>query len=128
MNLRHELDDETIHHIYTNYSAEMAVKYYLAARGENSEGIEYKNLIYGMYVLDDDLRNDTSQANLADERYLLNSGIISCKRKEIQKFYEKSRINDMEIYEYPAVNNSITNPFEQLKDRYYDSPFINTEY
>lgn len=128
MNLRHELDDETIHHIYTNYSAEMAVKYYLAARGENSEGIEYKNLIYGMYVLDDDLRNDTCQANLADERYLLNSGIISCKRKEIQKFYEKSRINDMVIYEYPAKNNSITNPFEQLKDRYYDSPFINTEY
>lgn len=128
MNLRHELDDETIHHIYTNYSAEMAVKYYLAARGENSEGIEYKNLIYGMYVLDDDLRNDTCQANLADERYLLNSGIISCKRKEIQKFYEKSRINDMDIYEYPAKNNSITNPFEQLKDRYYDSPFINTEY
>lgn len=128
MNLRHELDDETIHHIYTNYSAEMAVKYYLAARGENSEGIEYKNLIYGMYVLDDDLRNDTCQANLADERYMLNCRIISCKRKEIQKFYEKSRINDMDIYEYPAKNNSITNPFEQLKDRYYDSPFINTEY
>ena len=128
MNLRHELDDETIHHIYTNYSAEMAVKYYLAARGENSEGIEYKNLIYGMYVLDDDLRNDTSQANLADERYLLNSGIISCKRKEIQKFYEGSRINKMKIYEHPTGNDSNDNPFEQLKDRYYDSLFINTEY
>jgi len=125
MNLRHELDDETIHHIYTNYSAEMAIKYYLAARGENSEGIEYKNLIYGMYVLDDDLRNDTCQANLADERYLLNCGIISCKRKEIRNFYEKSRINDMDIYEYPADNN---NPFEQPKDIYDDAPFINTEY
>lgn len=125
MNLRHELDDETIHHIYTNYSAEMAIKYYLAARGENSEGIEYKNLIYGMYVLDDDLRNDTCQANLADERYLLNCGIISCKRKEIRNLYAESRINKMETYEHPAENN---NPFEQQKDRYDDSPFINTEY
>lgn len=128
MNLRHEMDDATIHHIYTNYSAEMALKYYRAARGINSEGMEYKNLIYGMYVLDDDLRNDTCQSNLADERYMLNSGWINLKRKQIQRMYEDSNINQMRYYEDPRKNDSERSPYEQLPERYKDSPFLNTEY
>lgn len=128
MNLRHEMDDATIHHIYTNYSAEMAVKYYRAARGVNSEGLEYKNLIYGMYVLDDDLRNDTCQSNLADERYMLNSGMISTKRKQMQKMYEDSNINQIRYYEDPRKNESERSPYEQLQERYMDSLFVNTEY
>lgn len=128
MSLRHEMDDATIHHIYTNYSAEMALKYYRAARGINSEGMEYKNLIYGMYVLDDDLRNDTCQSNLADERYMLNSGWINLKRKQIQRMYEDSNINQMRYYEDPRKNDSERSPYEQLQERYKDSPFLNTEY
>lgn len=128
MNLRHEMDDATIHHIYTNYSAEMAVKYYRAARGVNSEGLEYKNLIYGMYVLDDDLRNDTCQSNLADERYMLNSGMISTKRKQIQRMYEDSNINQIRYYEEARKNDIERSPYEQLQERYMDSLFVNTEY
>lgn len=128
MNLRHEMDDATIHHIYTNYSAEMAVKYYRAARGVNSEGLEYKNLIYGMYVLDDDLRNDTCQSNLADERYLLNSGVISTKRKQIQRMYEDSNINRIKHYEQKRDLGEDKNPFSELQERFEDSKFTSTEY
>lgn len=128
MNLRHEMDDATIHHIYTNYSAEMAVKYYRAARSINSEGMEYKNLINGMYVLDDDLRNDTCQSNLADERYMINSGAINLKRKQVQRMYEDSNINQMRYYEEPRKNNPKRSPYEVLQERYQDSPYLNTEY
>lgn len=128
MNLRHEMDDATTHHIYTNYSAEMAIRYYRAARGINSEGMEYKNLIYGMYVLDDDLRNDTCQSNLADERYMLNSGVISIKRKQLQKMYEDSNINRISFYEQPPRAMEGLSPLDQLKERYEDSLFVNTEY
>ena len=128
MNLRHEMDDATTHHIYTNYSAEMAIRYYRAARGINSEGMEYKNLIYGMYVLDDDLRNDTCQSNLADERYMLNSGVISIKRKQLQKMYEDSNINRIGFYEQPPRVKDNLSPLAQIKERYEDSLFMNTEY
>ena len=128
MNLRHEMDDATIHHIYTNYSAEMAIKYYRAARGINSEGAEYKNLIYSMYVLDDDLRNDTCQSNLADERYLINSGVVDLKRKQLQKMYEDSNIDQIRYYEKPRVDSDDRSPYDKLRDRYQDSPFLNTEY
>ena len=125
-NVRHEMDDSTIHHIYTNYSAEMAIKYYKAARGINSEGIEYKEMISNMFVLDDDLKNDTCQSNLADERYLLNSGIIASKYDWIQYIYEGSSINELENYEKAPVFND--NPFDQLPTRFEDSIYINTEY
>lgn len=128
MNLRHEMDDATTHHIYTNYSAEMAVKFYRAARGINSEGMEYKNLIYGMYVLDDDLRNDTCQSNLADERYMLNSGVLNSRRKQIQKMYDDSKINQISHYETVRESNDPRNPYVKLRERYADSHFINTEY
>ena len=128
MNLRHEMDDATIHHIYTNYSAEMAVKYYRAARGINSEGMEYKNLIYGMYVLDDDLHNDTCQSNLADERYMLNSGMISMKRKQLQKMYEDSNINKVKNYETARMDKDSDTQNMLLDERYVDSLFTNTEY
>lgn len=128
MNLRHEMDDATIHHIYTNYSAEMAIKYYRAARGINSEGAEYKSLIYSMYILDDDLRNDTCQSNLADERYMLNSGVINTKRKQLQRMYEDSNINKIKHYETMREETDLRSPYIKLPERFADSAFINTEY
>ena len=128
MNLRHEMDDSTIHHIYTNYSAEMAIKYYRAARGINSEGAEYKSLIYSMYILDDDLRNDTCQSNLADERYMLNSGVINTKRKQLQRMYEDSNINKIKHYETMREETDLRSPYIKLPERYADSAFVNTEY
>lgn len=128
MNLRHEMDDSTIHHIYTNYSAEMAIKHFRAARGINCEGQEYKNLINNMYVLDDDLRNDTCQANLADERYLMNSGVIDDHRIAMQRIYDSTKINIIDYHQKSLVNISEENPYGQLEKRYSDSLYLNTEY
>lgn len=126
-NMRHNVDDATMHHIYINYSSEMAIKYYRAARGINSEGQEYKNLINTMYVLDDDLRNDTCQSNLADERYLLNSGLINNNRLVMQNIYKDSRTNKIESFE--NYDESLGDElYTQLNERYSDSLYTNTEY
>lgn len=127
MNLRHDVDDATIHRLYINYSAEMAIKYYRAARGINSEGQEYKNLINTMYMLDDDLRNDTCQSNLADERYLINSDVINNTRLTMQNLYKESRTNRIDSFEnYDDVAGDEW--YSKLQGRYVDSIYTNTEY
>ena len=126
-NLRHDVDDATIHHIYINYSAEMAIKYFRAARGINSEGLEYKNLINNMYLLDDDLRNDTCQSNLADERYLINCGIINKFRLAVQQLYQYSRTNRLNSFENNEEIQKET-PYLHLCERFADSLYTNTEY
>lgn len=123
---RHEIDDCTIEHANTNYTAEMAIYYYKAARSINSEGIAYKNLLENMYVLDDDLRNDTIQSNLADERYLLNCGVWDKKRKWFEKLYNKSGINKLESYENVHTVRKTTN--STFENRFKDSIYTNTEY
>ena len=128
LNLRHDMDDATIHHIYTNYSAEMAIKYYRMARDINSEGLAYKNLIGNMYVLNDDLHNDTCQFNLADERYLLNSGLIYSKRRELEKMYEKSNVNKISSFEKAQDETEAETLLKMLRERFDDSLYINTEY
>lgn len=128
MNLRHNIDDATIHHILIDYSAEMAISYYRAARGINCEGQEYKNLINSMYVLDDDLRNDTCQSNIADERYLLNSGVINQKRNDLQSLYRKSKVNSIDSYEGKTNSDNDEFTYYKIMERYEDSVFLNTEF
>lgn len=128
LNLRHDMDDATIHHIYTNYSAEMAIKYYRMARDINSEGLAYKNLIGNMYVLNDDLHNDTCQFNLADERYMLNSGLIYSKRRELEKMYEQSNVNKISSFEKTQDETDAETLLKMLRERFDDSLYINTEY
>ena len=127
MNIRHDIDDATIHHIFTNYAAETAVNYYNIAKDINNEGVAYKNMIMGMYVLDDDLRNDTCQSNLADERFLLHCGLIERRRDLILKIYDHSIISLMRNYENKpkSPENSIK---QRIQDRQKDSIFINSEY
>ena len=128
LSIRHEMDDATIHHMYTNYSAGTAIKYYRAARDMNTEGVAYKNLISNMYVLNDDLRNDTCQYNLADERYLINSGYIFTKRRQLEKMYERTNINKLSSYENTIEESCSESFFKQLTDRFADSIYMNTEY
>ena len=127
MNIRHDIDDATIHHIFTNYAAETAVNYYSIAKDINNEGVAYKNMIMGMYVLDDDLRNDTCQSNLADERFLLHCGLIERRRDLILKIYDHSIISLMQNYEdKPESPESTTK--QRIQDRQKDSIYINSEY
>lgn len=133
MNIRHNIDDATIHHVFVNYSAEMAIRNLRAARGINSEGQEYKNMINNMHILDDDLRNDTCQSNLADERYLINSDIINKTRLDLQRIYANSKSTRLRFFEglpsdYNENPDSKHEPYSELHERYSDSEYNNTEY
>ena len=127
MSIRHDVDDATIHHIFTNVSAEMATKYYKMAKDVNNEGPAYKDMIMGMYVLDDDLRNDTCQSNLSDERYLWHCGWIDRMRDAMIGMYENSNINQMKNYEHDVSLSDIPS-VDRLKDRFEDSLYLNSEY
>lgn len=127
MSIRHDVDDATIHHIFTNVSAEIATMYYKMARDVNDEGSAYKDMIMGMYVLDDDLRNDTCQSNLSDERYLWHCGWLDRLRDAMIGMYENSNINQMKNYESDVIS-SVTAYGNRLKERFEDSIYLNSEY
>lgn len=127
MSIRHDIDDATMHHLFANISAEMSTKYYKMAKDVNNEGPAYKDMITVMYVLDDDLHNDTCQSNLADERYLWHCGIIDRNRDMMLKMYEQSNINKMESIEQERRCLVKSNQ-KRLNDRLEDSIYINSEY
>lgn len=127
MNIRHDVDDATIRHLISNVSAEMSTKYYKMAKDVNNEGAAYKNMITVMYVLDDDLHNDTCQSNLADERFLWHSGYIDGNRDIMIRMYENTSINKMKSYENDS-NGLLKNLKQQINDRLEDSIYINSEY
>lgn len=127
MSIRHDVDDATIHHIFTNVSAEMSTMYYKMAKDVNNEGPSYKNMIMGMYVLDDDLRNDTCQSNLSDERYLWHCGWIDRQRDAMIGMYEKSNTNQLKNYEHD-VSTTCDITAERISERFEDSIFLNSEY
>lgn len=64
------------HHLMLTetYMSGMARKHFEAAVSMHSEGYEYQNFIRNMYIMDDDLQNNTCQFYFALERMKLNSG------------------------------------------------------
>ena len=65
-----------IQYTYTNYSGEMALVSYRSAKEQHREGRAYKDMISRMYYIDDELKNDTVQFDLAVERFKINSNYI----------------------------------------------------
>lgn len=124
--LRHDVDDTTISNINSNYTAEMAIKYYQMAEEANTEGTAYKEMMGTMYFLDDDMNNDTSQFNIACDRFLLNCGLVAKQRKSLEGLYKYSNV-------YHLRHTYITGP-NNLRNEQYDpdqfdrSQFINSEY
>lgn len=55
------------------YTSGMAHKHYEAAESMHSEGSEYQSFIRNMFIMDDDLQNNTCQFYFALERLKLNS-------------------------------------------------------
>lgn len=72
-----------IQYTLTNYSGELAVKSYRSALGTHREGRAYKEMISRMFYLDDDLKNDTIQFDLAIERFKINSDYIDKSIEQI---------------------------------------------
>lgn len=77
------IDKHNIQNTLTNYSGEMALKSYRNAKEVHREGRAYKEMISRIYCLDDDLKNDTVQFDLAIERFKINSGYIDNRIQEV---------------------------------------------
>lgn len=124
--LRHDIDDITINTIFSNYAAEMALKYYQKAVEANTEGEAYREMIGAMHFLNDDLNNDTCQFNIASDRFLLNCGVIDEQRRRLNKLYKNSNIYSLKKA-YIDGPNRINN--EKVKNNQFDrSQYINSEY
>lgn len=93
------IEPTNLRYIISNYPAEMALLYYNKAIEMHTEGNAYKEMISGLYYLDDDLQNDTEQFYMALERYMINCGYIECMEKSIKNIYSKAYIYDVECYE-----------------------------
>ena len=91
------IDKPNIHYTLSNYSMEMALKSYRSTIEIHREGKEYRNMISKMHYLDDDLKNDTVQFDLAVERFKINNGFIKMKIIDLMRFGSNS-LYDMERY------------------------------
>lgn len=93
------IEPTNLRYIISNYPAEMALMYYRKTTEMHTEGNAYKEMVAGLYYLDDDLQNDTEQFYMALERYLINCGYIDCMSKAIKDIYSKAYIYTAECYE-----------------------------
>lgn len=91
------IDKPNIHYTFSNYSLEMALKAYRSAIEVHREGKAYKDMISKMYYLDDDLKNDTIQFDLAIERFKINNEYIKSRIKSLMDFGTNS-LYDIECF------------------------------
>ena len=125
--LRHDIDDIAINTIFSNYAAEMALKYYKMAEEANTEGQSYKSMISSLYFLNDDFNNDTIQFIIACDRYLLNCGVVAEQRRKLEEIYKDSNV-------YSINKSYIKGPSKMqntavVTDKQFDrSQHINSEY
>lgn len=124
--LRHDVDDITINNIFSNYTAEMALKYYQMAEETNTEGKSYKEMLDSMYFLDDDMNNDTNQFNLACDRFLLNCGVVRKQRNRLDSLYKYSNAYHLRKSHIEGPNNLRKEEIDL--SRFDRSQFNNSEY
>lgn len=92
------IDKVNIHINISNYMAEMALKKFRQVREMHREGAAYKDMISNMYILDDDLNNDTSQFYIALERYTNNCLVIDNNIDDLKNICKKSSLLNVEKY------------------------------
>lgn len=120
------INKPNIQYTLTNYSGEMALKSYRMAKELHREGMAYKEMIAKMYFLDDDLKNDTIQFDLAVERFKINSNLIDRNRSDVMKFFSNS-IYDIESFctdneAHLSLNNRFQDMFWNVrKDKGMDA-------
>lgn len=103
------INKPNVHYTLSNYSGEMALISYRKAKQVHREGKAYKDMISKMYYLDDDLKNDTIQFDLAIERFKVNSGDIDSNINHIMNYVTDS-IYDIENF---CSDNETKNKLER---------------
>lgn len=92
----------------------MAVKSYRNAKEMHREGRAYKDMISRMYFIDDDLKNDTVQFDLAVERFKINSDYIDKKIEDIMEVLSES-LYDIENFGMDnEIRTTLSNRFIDL--------------
>ena len=107
--LLHAINKPNIQFLMTTYSEEMALKTFRQAQEVHREGKAYKDMISRMYYLDDDLKNDTIQFDLALERFRINCGYIDDHIDMILKHVTNS-VHEVEAY---ATDNQTRSSLHQ---------------
>lgn len=125
--LRHDIDDIAINTIFSNYAAEMALKYYKMAEETNTEGQSYKSLIGTLYFLNDDFNNDTCQFNIACDRFLLNCGVVAEQHRRLNEIYKNSSVYGMQKAYITEPHRMQTADVAE-EGWFGRSQFINSEY
>lgn len=109
-----KIGKSNIHYTLNNFSAEKSIKMYRTAKEMHNEGKAYKERIKTMYYLDDDLKNDTIQFDIALERFKINNGIIDHNIENILRNFNKTRIYDVENYNIDYdIEQSTNNRFKK---------------
>jgi hypothetical protein len=93
-----KIGKNSTHYINSNYMAEMAKRYYRNAKQVHSEGKAYKNMIEDMYLVDDDLDNDSLKFYLALERYRINTGIVDDNYEKLKNINKDSSLYKIDRY------------------------------
>lgn len=108
-NMLNTITKPNIQYTLTNYSGELAVKSYRDAIGVHREGRAYKEMISRMFYLDDDLKNDTIQFDLAIERFKINSDYIDKNIGQVMDALSES-LYDIENF---CMDNETRVPLEK---------------
>lgn len=119
------IDKPNIHYTLSNYSVEMALKAYRSAIEVHREGKAYKDMISKMYYLDDDLKNDTVQFDLAIERFKINNDYIERRIKELMKFGMNSLYDIENFCTGNESRSSLHNHFQDMYLNVYDNSNVN---
>ena len=103
------INKPNVHYTMKSYAREMALNSFRKAKEVNREGKAYKELISNMYFLDDDLKNDTIQFDLAVERFRINSNEIDNQLNRIKyairpSIYDIEKFSKNTEYELPLSN------------------------
>lgn len=110
-----------VYYTLKNYAGEMSLHFYRRAKEINREGKAYKDMINSMYFLDDDLKNDTIQFDLAVERFRINSDDIDNLLNKIKKAITPS-IYDVDRF---CINKEtelpLSNRFDDLHINIYNN-------
>lgn len=96
MKVRRDIPDAFLNHIFSNYSAEMAIRYYYITEEISTEGDAYRAFVDNMYFLNDDFDNDTCGFNTACERFLLNCEIINNQKFKLHGLYQESNVYSLD--------------------------------
>lgn len=86
---------------YLPFLAENAIHYYKKADEIHSQGKPYQEMVCNLFLLDDDLNNDTLQFYLAQERLEMRTAKMKNRLKELKDKYKGLKYYDIERYIRP---------------------------